>query len=138
MARPYISPSIVDTPRKNQKHAREATADGDFVEVTDPIHPLFQRTFQLLAVSRGSGGTFHVTVRYRGDIALRLPLQCTSMSDLAKNTIRSKLTAEAVRELLAFVKENESCPHQPRKSGKTSRPKCGKKSPKKSTASSRR
>jgi len=83
-------------------------------------------------------GTVHVTVRYRGDIHLRFPLQCTSLSDLAKNTIRSKLTAEAVRELLAFVKENEPCPHQPRKSGKTSRRKCGKKSPKKSTASSRR
>jgi hypothetical protein len=108
------------------------------VEVTDPTHPLFQRKFQLLSVSRGNCGTVHVTVRYRGDIHLRFPLHCTSLSDLAKNTIRSKLTAEAVRELLAFVKENEPCPHQPRKSGKTSRRKCGKKSPKKSTASSRR
>jgi hypothetical protein len=108
------------------------------VEVTDPTHPLFQRKFQLLSVSRGNCGTIYVSVRYRGDLSLQLPLQCTSLSDLAKITIRSKLTAEAVRDLLAFVKENDSCPHQPRKSGKTSRRKCSKKSPKKSTASSRR
>ena len=108
------------------------------MEVTDPTHPLFQRKFRLLSVSRGNCGTVHVTVRYRGDISIRLPAHFTSLSTLAKTTIRSKLTADAVRELLAFVKENESCPHQPRKSGKTSRRKCGKKSPKKSTASSRR
>ena len=113
-------------------------ADGDFVEVTDPTHPLFQRKFRLLAVTRGTCGPVQITVRYRDDLTLRLPVQSTSMSGLVKVPVRSKLTAEAIRDLLAFVKENESCPHQPRKSGKTSRRKCGKKSPKKSTKSSRR
>ena len=119
-------------------HSRDAAADGDFVEVTDPTHPLFPRKFQLLSVSRGTCGTVHVFVRYRRDVNLRLPLRCTNLSDLEKNTLRSKLTAEAVRDLLALVKENELCQHQPRKSGKMSRRKCGKKSTKKSTASSRR
>jgi hypothetical protein len=107
------------------------------VEVTDPTHPLFQRKFQLLSVSRGACGTVHVTVLYRGDLAIRLPQHCTNLSGLARTTIRSRLTAAAVRDLLAFVKENESC-RRPRKSGTTSRRKCGKSSLKKSTKSSRR
>ena len=56
-------------------------------------------------MSRGDCGTVHVTVRYRADISLRVPLRCTSLSDLGKNVIRSKLTTDAVRELLAFAKE---------------------------------
>jgi hypothetical protein len=75
------------------------------VEVTDPTHPLYQRRFELLSVSRGDCGTVHVTVRYGSDISLRVPLRCTSLSDLGKNLIRSKLTLAAVRELLAFAKE---------------------------------
>ena len=112
--------------------------DGDFVEVTDPTHPLFQRKFRLLAVSRSICGTAQVTVQYRNELTLRLPQQSTSLSGLAGITVRSKLTAAAVRDLLAFVTENESCPRGPRKSGSTSRRTCNKKSTKKSTASSRR
>ena len=106
--------------------------------MTDPTHPLFQRKFRVLSVSRGTYGPVQITVRFRDDLTLRLPQQSTSMSGLVKVPVRSKLTAEAVRDLLAFVKENESCPRQPRKSGATSRRPCGKKSATKSTASSRR
>lgn len=108
------------------------------MEVTDPTHALFRRRFELLTVSRGSCGTAHVTVRYRGDTHIRLPVHCTSLSDLGKNLIRTKLTVQAAGELLALVKEYELCPRRPRKSGATSRPKRGKKSSKNSTASSRR
>jgi hypothetical protein len=113
-------------------------ADGEFVEVTDPTHPLFVRKFRLLEVSRSACGTVQVTVRYRDDLTLRLPQHATSLSGLAGIAIRSKLTAAAVRDLLAFVKENESCLRPSRKSGNISRRSCDKKSAKKSTASFRR
>ena len=106
--------------------------------MTDPSHPLFQRKFEVLSVSRGNCGTAHVTVRYRGDTSIRFPVHCTNLSDLGKNLIRTKLTIQAAGELLALVKEYEPCPRRPRKSGTTFRPKRGKKSLKNSTASSRR
>jgi hypothetical protein len=138
MARRLSTVAILDTSRKNQEHTREAGADDGYVEVTDPTHPLFQRRFELLSVSRGGCGTVHVMVRYRGDRVLRFPVRCTSLSDLGKNLIRSKLTVQVVRELLALVKEYESCLRRPRKSGRTSRPTCGRGPSKNSTASSRR
>ena len=130
--------TLLDTSRKNQELGRGATADDRFVEVTDPTHPLFQKKFELLSASHGSRGSAQVTVRYRGDNALQFPLHCTSLSDLVKNAIHSKLTGEAARDLLALVKEYQSCLRRPRKSGGASRSRRGKKSSKNSTASSRR
>ena len=130
--------TLLDTSRKNQTEDRAAPADDRFVEVTDPTHPLFQKKFEWLSVSHGNRGTAQVTVRYRGANALRSPLQCTSLSDLGKNAIHSKLTGEAARDLLALVTEYELCPRRPRKSGGASRSPRGKKSSKNSTASSRR
>ena len=130
--------TLRDTSRKNQTHRRAATADDGFVDVTDPTHPLFQRKFELLSVSRSSRGTAQVTVRYRGDNSLQLPLRCTNLSDLGKNTLRSKLTGQAARDLLALVKEYQPCPRRPRKSGEASHSMRDKKSSKNSTASSRR
>jgi hypothetical protein len=128
----------LDTSRKNQEQTREVTSDDRFVEVTDPTHPLFRREFELLSVSHGSRATAHVTVRYRGDNSLRFPLLSTSLSGLGENAIRSKLTGEAARDLLALVKEYESCQRRPRKSGGASRSRCGKKSSNNSTKSFRR
>ena len=108
------------------------------MEVTDPTHPLFQRKFEVLTVSSGTCGTARVTVRYRGETPLRLPVHCTSLSALGKNPVYSKLTVAAARELLALVKEYQPCPRRPRKSGGKCRRKYAKKSSKNSTASSRR
>ena len=130
--------SDVDTRCNNQIPIRQADAGDGYVDVTDPTHPLYQRKFEILFVSRGDCGTAFVTVRYRGDSATRIPLHSTSLSDLGQDAIRSKLTARAGAELLALVKEYELCPRQPRKSGATSRPRRGAKSSKNSTASSRR
>jgi hypothetical protein len=106
--------------------------------VTDPTHPLFGRKFEILSVSSGTCGTARVTVRFRDETPLRLLLHFTSLSSLGKNMVYSQLTVDAARELLALVKEYESCPPRPRKSGTTSHRKSAKQSSTNSIASSRR
>ena len=103
----------------------------DCMQVTDPAHPLFGRTFQVLSVSRGTSDSSHVFVGYRDGIVLRIPRRATSLSALGQDTPYSKLCVAAVRELLSLVKEYESCPRRPRKSGRGSRRRSSKKSSKK-------
>jgi hypothetical protein len=98
------------------------------VKVTDPTHPLFSKSFELLSTTRGILGTGFVIVRYRHGVTLRIPIPATSLSVLVADAPRSKLSANAVRDLLALVKEYELCLPRPRKFGKASRRKSGKKS----------
>jgi hypothetical protein len=128
---------ILNTPPKDKRHASKTAVRDGYVRVIDPTHPLYQREFEVLSVPHGARAAFMI-VRYRGDLTLRLPLQCTSQAGLGKNTIHSKLTVQAVTELLALVKEYELCARRPRKSGAVSRRKRGKNSSKHSTAFSRR
>lgn len=121
----------LDTPRDNQQGASRVSASDELVEITDASHPLYLRSFELLSITPGVLGTGFVTVRYRDNVAIRIPLPATNLSDFVHDAPRSKLTAEAVRDLLALAKEYESCLTRPRKSGKTSRRKSGKKSSKK-------
>src|SRR5262245_20778962 len=117
--------SYLDAPFKKPD---DANING--VEVTDPAHPLFGRTFQVLPVSRGTSDSSHVFVRYRDGIMLRIVRRATNLSTLGNNAPCSKLTAHAVRDFLTLVKEYESCPPRPRKSGNSSRRRSGKKSSK--------
>jgi hypothetical protein len=100
------------------------------VEVTDPDHPLFGKSFPVLSVSRGTSDSSHVFVRYRDGIMLRIARRSTNLSTLGNNAPRSKLTAHALRDLFTLVKEYESCLPRRRKSGNSSRRKSGKKSSK--------
>jgi len=93
-------------------------ASGDSIEVTDPAHPLFGRILRLLSVTRGDGESSSVLVRYRDGIALSIPRCSTSLSVLARHTPHSKLCTVAVQEFLGLVKEYESCPCPPKKSGR--------------------
>lgn len=81
----------------------------------------------------------HVFVSYRDDIVLRIPIAATTLSPLGCRTPRSKLSAPAVEEFLALVKEYELCPAQrkskPTKSGPPSRHKSNSKSLKPSNKS---
>jgi hypothetical protein len=130
--------SHLNTPRRNQELIGGTGVAGDCVEVTDPTHPLYQRKFDFVSVPSRDSGSGYVTVRYRGSLSLLIPRRCTSLSDVVQHAIRSKLTADAARELLALVKEHESCTRQPRKSGRTYPRRCGRKSSKSSAAISRR
>ncbi len=98
--------------------------------MTDPAHPLYGRQFEIVSAARNPDG--HVFVRYRDGIVLRLPRAATSLLTLDRDAPCAKLCRSAVVELIALVKEYESCPkvrRSPRaESGQRSRPKTGKKS----------
>ena len=112
-----------------------ASGSTDWVEVTDPAHPLYGRRFEILSAPRGRDDHAHLLVRYRDGIVLRLPRRVTSLSALGHDAPRATLSRTGVEEFLSLVKEYESCPSRIRKSplaksGTRWRPKIGKKSSK--------
>ena len=97
--------------------------ESEQIEVTDPTHPLFGRKF-VLASRRGppQERSACVLVVYRDSILIKLPLGATNLRSGDAPAARTKLDAEAVRQLLAFVKECEPpCPgpSSPGPSGRT-------------------
>src|SRR3982751_722503 len=72
------------------------------IEVTDPGHPLFGRRFPVVSVSgsRASGAVGHALVAHRGRALLKLPLAATSLVPRPPDAGLSKLSVEAMRELI--------------------------------------
>lgn len=104
----------------------ETDGDGALpveVEVTDPTHPLFGRRFRLIAVTRTLQSGAYARVDYRPGNPLVLPLRVTSLSSgPADGRARTKLTPEALAELVAVAGESEAaCPSNPETYG----PACG-------------
>jgi len=104
----------------------EADDDGALlvvVEVTDPTHPLFGRRFCLSTITRTLQSGSYARVDYRPGNPLVLPLGVTSLSPgLADGRARTKLTPEALAELVAVAGESEAiCPSTPETCG----PACG-------------
>ncbi len=89
--------------------------------MTDPGHPLYPRQFLIHTVTGGDVHSARVFVVYRGDHRLMNLRAATNLSVLVRTDPRSKLSARAVREFLALVKEYELCPHLPVSSGSVSR-----------------
>ena len=89
----------------------------EVVEVTDPAHPLFGKRFEVVAISRPRDGRQFMLVRYAGTMQLRIPVAATDQVPLEPRGPHAKLSLEAVEDLLAFVKEYEACPIDPRMSG---------------------
>jgi hypothetical protein len=86
--------------------------------VTDPTHPLFGRRFQVLSISHPPQRPGQITVAYREGMRLRLPVLATNLAPRNTVLLRSKLTREALFQLLSLVQECEaSCPDQPGASG---------------------
>jgi len=86
--------------------------------VTDPSHPLFGRRFRVVSVSHPPGSAGQVVVAYREGMRLRLPAPATSLLLVGASPPRTKLTREALLDLLSLLKECEgSCPAQPSASG---------------------
>ena len=125
--------TVVDTPSTTPVQAVA-------VEVIDPIHPLFGRTFPLVARdghAQDRSGCLLVT--YRDSILIKLPLGVTNLSSAAMPAARTKLNAEAVQQLLAFVKECEPpCPSSPPPSGRVFPKRSENRSSKTSSTCSRR
>jgi hypothetical protein len=84
------------------------------VTVTDPGHPLYGRRF----ASARSGASGYVHVAHRGGTVLRLAVTATSLCPLPRDVVRTKLTLEAIHDLLRLAAEGEhACPSAPATSG---------------------
>ena len=90
--------------------------------MTDPCHPLYGRRFEVHSVTGGDTHSARVYVVYRGDRRLMILREATSLSVLERTEPRSMLSAHAVAEFLALVKEYELCAHIRRTSGEASIP----------------
>jgi hypothetical protein len=104
----------VDTPSTTNLESEQ-------IEVTDPTHPLFGRRFALVArQGRAPEAGACVLVCYRDSILIKLPLAATNLHSPLMPLARTKLNAEALQQLLAFVKECERpCrPSSPKTSGR--------------------
>jgi len=102
--------------------------------VTDPTHPLFGRRFRLITITRTLQSGSYARVDYRPGNPLVLPLGVTSLSPgPADGRVRTKLTPEALAELVAVAGESEAaCPSNPETCG----PACGRRCADKSLATS--
>ncbi len=89
------------------------------VEIIDPTHPLFGRRFRLIAVTKTLALGACARVECRPGTPLVLPLGVTSLSlSPAGERRRTKLTPEALAELVAVAGESEAaCPSTPTMSG---------------------
>jgi hypothetical protein len=103
------------------KNTGAASGDiTDSIQVTDPAHPLFGQTFQVLSISRGINGSAHVFVRFRDDITLRIPRLATSLETRIDAAPCAKLCVAAAEEFLSLVEEYELCALLPRRPGRRS------------------
>ena len=93
------------------------------IEVTDPTHPLFGRRFTVLSICKSAHGLGSVLVAYREAIQLRISLPATSLNFTPAARVRTKLTKEAIHQIISLVKEDpESCHTRRSPSGNGSRP----------------
>lgn len=78
---------------------------------------------------RASGGG-HVLVAYRGRMQLRLPVAATSLAPRLPDGGLSKLTVEAMEELIALAEDSGglACSSDPNAFGDVSPRRCGAKS----------
>jgi hypothetical protein len=93
--------------------------DPDEIEVTDPSHPLFGRRFPVRHISRQPNSSGYVYVSYRDFMTLRIPLPATQLAaPYPTPPTRTKLTVEAIQDLLSFLERSEPpCPFRPETSG---------------------
>jgi hypothetical protein len=83
--------------------------DPDEIEVTDPSHPLFGRRFPVRHISRQPNSPGYAYVSYREFMTLRIPLPATQLAaPCPSERNRTKLTAEAIRDLLSLVERCEA------------------------------
>jgi hypothetical protein len=88
------------------------------ITVTDPEHPLYGRRFSLLSAATHSGARGYVHVAHCDGTVLSLAVAATSLHPLPCDATRTKLTLEAIHDLLRLAAEGErACPSAPAKSG---------------------
>lgn len=103
----------LDTPLKNPPPEKLTE-----IEVIDPTHPLFGRRFPALSISSPQQGEAHIFVMYRDYMVLRIPHAATNLAPYRPTPPRTKLTQEAITELIALAEQCEAlCPSNPLRFG---------------------
>jgi hypothetical protein len=105
-ARPHRRPSgrtipHLDTPIRPQN------AWFEQITITDPAHPLYGRTFPLVSVSGSQHGTGYAYVDDHSRAVLRIPIKVTSLRPAVLDLPTSKLSLEAIRELVRLASHEE-------------------------------
>ena len=86
--------------------------------VVDPAHPLFGRTFRVVARHRGPRDPVSLEVELRDGILIRIPATATDRWYCPAPSTRTRITAVALRQLIALAHQGEApCPSDPAPSG---------------------
>ena len=75
------------------------------IEVIDPAHPLYGRRFPLISLSHPPRGSHKALVAYQKDILIRIPLGATSLCAQLPNLAKTKLSFDAVSELIELASQ---------------------------------
>ena len=106
-------------PAKAHRNIPSGEADEssfEVIQVLDPRHPLYGRSFRLICRSSHRGGNFPPSyeVEHRGGTSLLVPIAATEPQE--PNANRTKLSIEALHELILAVECLESDEHRSEKS----------------------
>ena len=97
----------LDTPLKNPSENSLSE-----LEVVDAAHPLYGRRFPLISLSHSPGGSQNALVAYQKDILIRIPVSATSLCDQPTSLTKTKLSLDAVSELLDLARQLGIYPHK--------------------------
>lgn len=78
----------------------------ELITITDPTHPLHGRSFALMSASSSAGSGRQILVVYRDGVLIRVPAAATSLLPSAADRPSSKLSIEAVRDLIHFARQS--------------------------------
>jgi len=79
----------------------------DRVTITDPAHPLYGRQFDLIPATGPTTARALARIAYSATVVLKVPIAATSLHPAPPAMPRSKLSLDAIRELLRLTERNE-------------------------------
>ena len=91
----------------------------------DTRHPLYAQRFDVSSEQNKRDERKFITVDYKNNLKLTIPIAATSLNDL-QNIIHSKLTLNAIQELVLLAQELNLCSSNQKISGKKSQKVCKK------------
>jgi hypothetical protein len=111
--------SNLSPPTKAFRNIPSGEADessAEMIEVLDPRHPLYGRCFRVIRRSAHRGGNFPPSyeVEHRHGSSLLIPVAVTEKRGLDAN--QTKLSIEALRDLVAVAECLDSHEYRPRRS----------------------
>src|SRR5271166_5161244 len=110
------SPSPQTKALRNIPSAKADESLLEVIQVLDPRHPLYGRSFRVICRSPHKGGNFPPSyeVEHRGGTSLLVPIAATEPFDL--DATRPKLSIESLYELISAVECLESDEHRSKRS----------------------